>query len=640
LDPPSSSLFFIMSRPDRLVTLVLVALTVAFGLTALPLLLGGADRWDMVGHTFHAWLQREMLPQPVFWNPYFYSGYEQFAAYPPLLSLLVAIVSLPLGLTAAFKLIVITSWMALPGAIYFMYRGLIAPRLAAVGTGIACILLVLIPQQIGGTYFSTFVVGNVANTLGLVLFLLCLGLLIRENYKAAIPLLAILILTHMIASLALSLFVGLKFLFDRRAALLSLGYGLAACWLVPALFDSFRRVQAHDDYFLGSAEYLLCFLFFAAYLLYRVKTRDANWDFLVLGVFVIFVLNGVLWHVARGLWLAIPMHYHRLKLYPLLILVPISLGMAFRLRKRPADWLLASWTAVAVVVIAAGALTKPLVESPAYEPPDLRISGTRVVTVEQLPEAPHFHNLRHQLAEAGHLVAKGLFIEASPDASFYLGLEQILHRDHQVAIRWGIDWDAQALQDEGFVDHLPLLLELFGIQAVVADVPLSPGWADPGSSPKVMDGYTITERLQQQLVDVPAHSIRPTGTFLADREWRELSRQWFLSRSSEIVVEGPELELAGPSTAKLADHTRHYNTLHIEVESTQPVPVYIRMGYSSKWHAYSGDEKLPVYRATPNNMLVVADRDFDLRYESLNAYNWLGLLITAIAAIGYVVVRQ
>ena len=629
-----------MSRPDRLVTLVLVALTVAFGLTALPLVLGSADRWDMVGHTFHAWLQREMLPQLIFWNPYFYSGYEQFAAYPPLLSLLVAVVSLPLGLTAAFKLVVTASWVALPGAIYFMYRGLLSPRLAAAGTGIACILLVLIPQQIGGTFFSTFVVGNVANTLGLVLFLFCLGLVIRERYKAAIPLLALLILTHMIASVVLSLFVGMKLLFDRRAALMALGYGLAACWLVPALFDSFRRVRAHDDYFLGSTEYLLYSLFFAAYLLFRVKTRDARWDFLVLGVLIIFILNGVLWHVARGLWQAIPMHYHRLKLYPLLILVLISLGMAFRQRKRPADWMLVGWTTVVAVVIVFGALTKPLVESPAYEPPDLQISGTRVMTVEQLPEAPYWHNLRHHLARAGHLVAKGLFIEASPDGSFYLGLEQILQRDHRVAVWWGIDWDAQTLQDERFVDHLPFLLDLFGIQAVVADVSLSPGWANPGSSPIVVDGYTITERPKQQLVDVPDYSIRPTGSFLADRDWRELSRQWFLSRSSEIVVEGPELELTGPGRARLGGHTRHYNTLHIKVDAAQPAPVYIRLGYSSKWHAYAGDKELPVYRATPNNMLVVADRDFELRYESLNTFNWLGLLITAISAIGYVVVRR
>ena len=197
----------------------------------MPFLMGSADSWDMVGHLSHAQMQREMLPQLVFWNPYFYSGYEQFTSYPPLLSLLVALLSLPLGLVPAFKVVTAVSWVSLPVALYFLYHGLLDKRRALIGTTVTALILVLWQQQIGGTFFSTLVVGNVANVMGLVFFVLCLGFVLRNDFGRAIPLLALLAITHMIAGVVMSLFIGSKLLLERRGWSLLLGYGIAAFWL-------------------------------------------------------------------------------------------------------------------------------------------------------------------------------------------------------------------------------------------------------------------------------------------------------------------------------------------------------------------------------------------------------------------------
>lgn len=620
------------------VRVVLLSLTLAFGIVAVPFLLGRADSWDMVGHLSHAQMQRQMLPQMVFWNPHFYSGYEQYTAYPPLLSLLVALLSFPLGLVGAFKAVTVLSWVALPPCLYYLYRGILPSRLALVGSIVAALVLVLVPQQIGGTFFSTLVVGNVANSLGLVFFALCLGFVLRGDSRGAIPLLALLAITHMIAAVVLSLFIGTKLLCDRRGWSLLLGYGLAALWLVPALLDTYRDVSTHDDYPLTLLEYALYVVLFASYVWVRRQSPDRRIDFLVLGLGVLFFLVGILRYLSPDLWASVPMHFHRVKIYSLVVAVLVLLWViAGEGRVRPgisrSSLVLTIFGGLATAVIIAGAFTRPYVFRSPWVAPRLAIEGARVMTVEGLPEIPYWHNFRHFLADRGHLVSKGLFIEASPDAPFLLSLEQILDRDHAVPLRWGIDWDSRVMQDPDVVDRIPFLLDLFGIQAVATNRQLaSDSIGISGSSDGI---YRVLERPKQPLIDVPPYPIKFSGGHSSQRHWQSLTRQWFVAGDALLVVDSQPQPLASAGTARLVGHAEHYNEMVIEVEAQEPVPVLIRMGYSDKWRAYAGSRELPVYRVTPNQMLVPADEDFELRYEPLNRYNYLGLMISAISLLGW-----
>lgn len=625
--------------------IVLFLVSMGFGLVAVPFLMGAADSWDMVGHLAHAQMQREMLPQLVFWNPYFYSGYEQFTAYPPLLSLSVALLSLPLGLVVAFKVVTFVSWVALPVSIYFLGRGLLDTRLAVVGTVITALLLVLWPQQIGGTFFSTLVVGNVANALGLVLFVLCLGCIVRGDDRRAIPLLALLCVTHMIAAVIMSVFIGAKLLRERRGWSLVLGYGMAAFWLLPALLDTFRDISTHDDYPLTFLEYGAFLALFVGYLVYRRRDPGRQIDFLVLALGILFFVVGVLRHVSVELWEAVPMHFHRVKVYSLVVMVPVFLRLVGDRRgvtteKQSSSTWMSAMGLLTMVVIIAGAFGKPYVFSAPYQPPAVVVEGDRVLTVEEIPEVPHWHNFRHHLADQGHMVGKGLFIEASPDAPFLLSLEQILDREHQVPLRWGIDWDSRAMGDPNVVGRVPFLLDVFGIQAVVTDRPLASGSLGiPGG---VVDGYTVIERPEQSLVDVPKYPIKFSGGPLGDAEWSALFRSWFLGGDELLVVDTQPFATSGTGTARLAGYENHYNSLEVEVDAAEPVPVHVKMGYSDKWHAYADGRELPVFRVTPNNMLVVAPGSFELHFEPLNRFNWAGLLISilSVAGWGYLVRRD
>ena len=118
-------------------------------------------------------------------------------------------------------------------------------------------------------------------------------------------------------------------------------------------------------------------------------------------------------------------------------------------------------------------------------------------------------------------------------------------------------------------------------------------------------------------------------------EWQNLTRQWFLEGGELLVVDSSPFDTSGRGSARLANSAHHYNSLEIEVDATESIPVNVRMGYSSKWHAYTGGRELPVYRVTPNNMLVMAQDDFELHFEPLNQFNWAGLLVSILSLVGY-----
>ena len=177
------------------------------------------------------------------------------------------------------------------------------------------------------------------------------------------------------------------------------------------------------------------------------------------------------------------------------------------------------------------------------------------------------------------------------------------------------------------------LLDLFGVQSIVTDRSLiSPV---PGIQGASGGGYVVVERPTQPLVDVVDYPLKFSGGPLDDRSWQALVRQWFRSGEQILVVDGPPFVAPERGSATLASSDNHFNSLSISVEAEAPTSVLIRMGHSRKWRAWTQDGQLPVHRVTPNNMLVVADEDFELHFQPLDGRNWAGLLISVLSVCGY-----
>src|SRR5437867_4711942 len=79
--------------------------------------------WDFPGHYAAIWyLKSHLFPWPTGWNPYFYCGYPQGMFYPPLAHYLAAILSFPLGIGLAMKVLIAASLLLLPVSFYAFGR--------------------------------------------------------------------------------------------------------------------------------------------------------------------------------------------------------------------------------------------------------------------------------------------------------------------------------------------------------------------------------------------------------------------------------------------------------------------------------------------------------------------------------------
>ncbi|MGH7573092.1 MAG: hypothetical protein ACREMK_14815, partial [Gemmatimonadota bacterium] len=115
------------------------------------------------------------------WQPRFMLGYELFLFFGPAFAWIVAALrALSLGTlshVAAFKLVVIGSFVAFPLAVAFLARSFGLTRSAA---GIAAILTLAVNSPFGGVgLHGLFVVGLILHQLGAVAFCLCLGGVLR-----------------------------------------------------------------------------------------------------------------------------------------------------------------------------------------------------------------------------------------------------------------------------------------------------------------------------------------------------------------------------------------------------------------------------------------------------------------------------
>jgi uncharacterized membrane protein len=73
------------------------------------------------------------------------------------------------------------------------------------------------------------------------------------------------------------------------------------------------------------------------------------------------------------------------------------------------------------------------------------------------------------------------------------------------------------------------------------------------------------------------------------------------------------------------------------VESEKRVPIYIKISYFPKWKAYQNGIETPIYKASPNFMIVYGKGEIELRYEETDIEK-IGFLLSIIGLIWLVAV--
>jgi len=597
---------------------------------------------DMPGHYFSAWYTKEYIfPKISGWNPYFFFGFPQNFFYQPLFTFATVILSFLMPLEYAFKSVVAFSILLLPVSFYYFARSFenIGKTEAASIMAIMFAMLFIFENGVmGGDMFSTFNVGLVANTLGFPFFFFYFGSLkkgfLQGKYLQSAFILALIILTHTITSIAAILLL-LAFaiahynkngLFFAGKQLL-LGFLLSAFWLVPAI----AYLDYTDLFISGSLPYDLIVLVVSGLTTIYFWFSKKN-DYLEpsLFVFIVAVFCFIGWNYANY-----PMHYYRLTMFAVLML-PIALyGAAKNSFLKKSDIILPTLSILfffLAVSTLSGLYPEGNIRKPFAEKLQEEINGRAFIYAKESEQAGN-HELQHAIPIKYKIYAvKGLFQESSKN-SYVVRLMEEQQWDSN-------EFDKNIIREE---------LELLGIKYVVSKNQAMPEWKDLGKivsfyfwepGKQFMEKYTynIYKTNESSLFQILDYAPK---NYLGN-DWDSEVIKWFGNENMQknIFINGKEnMEPgSGSETIRMIEKTPTMERIKFFVESKNKVPIYIKISYFPKWKAYQNGVEIPIYKASPNFMVVYGMGEIELRYEeteiekiavllSIIGLVWLGLAI-------------
>lgn len=626
--------------------LLLVVELLLVGVVGLPFLLhNNLLSHDLVGHLASAAFTDEFLfPTASGYNPFFYAGAPQNLLYPPMLAYSSAALGRVIGLQSALKLIIVTAVAATPVTVYWCARAHALSRMpAAIATVVITALLAIDSRELGGNFLSTFEIGNATNALGLPLFLAYAAAVarLREQPNAVLLptlLLGLNLITHLVGGMVAIALLATHLVYGARersmARLLFHGlwaFLLAAFFVVPLL--AYQRYGSPDNRsFNQYPDSLLLLLASVGVLLSWFACRQPNRELIgplasLCGMLLLlrgFVFNDVF---PRG-W---GLHVHRFKLYDAVLLPLIAVWLmdgwsaAWPARRRTGLGLTAS--SIAAVGLVAGLWQIDARGTSAQTVPHLPRLNSRVMVVSSPEHQVSDHALQHLVPmRTGNLVGKGLFVELAANGRFLVDLELLLAKDPFSVRTWGVELDPLE-RLETLRPELLKLLDLFGFGYVLANEPLR---ADAGLLPMrdLGDGFTLYRANYAELAEVwtkPLDSV-PTGQFVQQNE------RWFFGKHDRITVgllpgQPPLRPVDAATLAKArvtaAQVSSRDQSIALDIAAEAPVPVLVKFTYAPQFNAFDASgQSLPLYRVTPNFMLVIGKGHVTLRYQHTALQRW------------------
>jgi hypothetical protein len=596
---------------------------------------------DIPGHYFSAWYTKEYIfPKISGWNPYFFFGFPQNLFYQPLFTFATVILSFLMPLEYAFKSIVAFSILLLPVSFYYFARSfenIGKIEASSIMVIMFAVLFIFENGVMGGDMFSTFNVGLVANTLGFSLFFFYFGSLKKGfsqgNYLQSAFIFALIILTHTITSivaiLLLSTFAIVHYnknsLFFSGKQLL-LGFLLSAFWLVPAI----AYIDYTDLFISGSLPYDLIVLIVSGLATIYLWFSKKN-DYLEpsLFAFIVAVLCFVGWNYANY-----PMHYYRLTMFVVLMLPIVLYGLVKNLFwKKPGIILpiVSILFFLLVVGTLSGLYPEGNIRKPFVEKVQGETSGRVLIYAKETEQAGN-HELQHAIPIKYKLYGvKGLFQESSKNSIIARVMEEQ---------QWDSnDFDKNIIREE---------LELLGINYVVSKNQILPEWKDFGKivsfyfwqpDKEFMEKYTyhIYKANESSLIQVLDYAPK---NYLG-KDWDLEVINWFGNKNMRrnIFINGKENMQPGfgSEVIRILEKSPTMDRIKFFVESEKRVPIYIKISYFPKWKAYQNGIETPIYKASPNFMIVYGKGEIELRYEETDIEK-IGFLLSIIGLIWLVAV--
>jgi hypothetical protein len=129
------------------------------------------------------------------------------------------------------------------------------------------------------------------------------------------------------------------------------------------------------------------------------------------------------------------------------------------------------------------------------------------------------------------------------------------------------------------------------------------------------------------------------------REWDKAIWNWFISSQADkiLVYKNEPFPDTIPSVAKIKNvqTSNTQDKINFTIDSENPVPILIKISYFPKWKAKADGSGIPIYRSSPNLMLIYAKGDIELNYTTQwYEYLGIGLSIISLLWISYILTNN
>ena len=617
--------------------------------------------YDAPGHISLVWYIKEFLwPQFSGWNPFFLSGFPQGVFYPSLFHWVAATLGFFTGIDTAVKLLVSLSIVALPFSVFYVVKNTVRDVKYQLPTTFLIVLfLALLPNFLGVGFRGLFQIGLIPNFVSIVFFFIFVGLLNSELKKGKILwislVFSILILTHLVTAIAAGLllitylkvswfksnrdlkFKPLLWFVVITAALTSF------FWLPFLLNFSLTSTSAHVASYFSANIILAAVAVVLVWFAFRNRSRES----LALSAFALFLLVVAIidsWLIRSNSQSVIfdflySLHVYRFQPYAYLALI---LAAGALLPKTPLQLSEGMWrgatAALFLILLVHLVVRSPVVTESNLTLEDTQLGGRFIESFRRTESDPLLYtaqtNLVVQNPEENPWVY-GLFTDSSPNGPYLGSLVRSLRPE------------AYPEGEGRFVEtktvdilNIQLGLDIFGIkyQLDLDGVGQEIGeWEVSGKT----QTYTAEEVGKGTLVEVLPLSPEAGAPDFDKRveEWWTQEEGW---TTLPVEVDNLETYDVNPETkVEIVSHNEDWTKIKLNIDSQAPQPVLVKFSYFPWWSATQDGQEVQIYRAAPNQMLIIANGEVDLEFKEPVWLNFLYLIsMTTLLGLVYLLVKR
>jgi hypothetical protein len=654
---PSKCRWFYISYPIQLIALSVVLIPfVRFN---------NLLEWDFPGHYAAVWhIKTHLLPWFSGWNPFFYCGYPEGTFYPPLAHYVAALLSFPLGIAGAMKLMICLSMILLPAAFYFFPRRWGLDDFRAAICSMWMMAQLFLCGEMFGTYNfgsdlkSLLNIGLFANAVSMPILFFFLASLgsedLMKRWKKPAILLCVLILVHPLSALIAGIFwlsLAINKLMPNAQErswgpllkIMGIGFLMSAIWAVPFIL---RRGYMNPEPIGALWSPALQFIVINGIILALSCFSKIHLRPLVIAYAILanFIVIGTMWKL--------DLQFTRLTIY-LLFLLPIFLLTWLKSR-----FLLLSTGALAIAVGAYGYFSSGINPRgvPDFPMPDFGKVEGRILSVAPPSHLSSYH-VHHDLipVRTGNEAILGLFIESGINGRFLGNLTLMLDPDAYV---WGTPTEhiKPEIIEKTYSQYVKDRLRLFGISHIYTDLKLEeildPALAEqkryinsypapPLKSQEQIDYLLKRYHVRGNLLDFYLYKV--DGGSLAEAlpyipknppsDWKMTNTLWFAQvRGVPVFTNRPIPETAYPAQpgewVEVLKQSPNLDRLELQVHARRDIPVFVKIGYFPNWTLKIDGKESQIYRASPDLMLFFGKGHAVLEYKR-SWVEYSGLFLSA-----------